>query len=117
MSEEHAVPLNTKSNYALLDSGATAHFLLQGTPVVNKQPTSNPLRIKLPDGSFIESTHTCNLNIPWLPSEITEAHIVPGLQHSSLISTRKFCDAGCTVRFDTDECKIFYKDKLVLAGI
>ena len=47
---------------------------------------------------------------------MTEAHIVPGLSHASLISTRKFCDAGCKVSFDEDECRIFYKNRLVLTG-
>ena len=102
--------------YAIFDSGATAHFIVQGAPVVNIRKALIPLKIKLPDGSFIESTHTCNLDIPWLPAHMTEAHIVPGLNHSSLISTRKFCDAGCRVIFDVDECKVYYEQKLVLSG-
>jgi hypothetical protein len=57
----------------------TAHFIVQGAPVVNIRKALFPLKIKLPDGSFIESTHTCNLDIPWLPAHMTEAHIVPGL--------------------------------------
>jgi hypothetical protein len=83
---------------------------------VNSKKALHPLKIKLPDGSFIESTHTCNLDIPWLPAHMTEAHIVPGLSHSSLISTRKFCDAGCKVTFDADECRVYYGQKLVLSG-
>jgi hypothetical protein len=115
--ESGTVPKSLLEQYALFDSGATAHFLVQGAPVINKKPVVIPLKIKLPDGNFIESTHTCNLNIPWLPTSVTEAHIVPGLQHSSLISTRKFCDAGCKVIFETEECKVFYKNELVLSGI
>lgn len=106
-----------EQQYALFDSGTTAHFLLQGVPVINKHVATKPLQIKLPDGSFIQSTHTCNLNIPWLPTSVTAAHIVPGLQHSSLILTRKFCDAGCKVIFEAEECKVYFNDKLVLAGI
>ena len=51
-----------------------------------------------------------------MPHEMTEAHIVPGLAHSSLISTKKFCEAGCKVVFDEEECRVYYKDKLVLSG-
>ena len=71
----------------------------------------------LPNGKIIHSTHTCNLDIPWLPAEMTE-HIVPGLTQFSLISTRQFCDAGCKVIFDKEECRICYKYKkrLVLSG-
>eukprot|EP00956_Cyclotella_meneghiniana_P038360 scaffold152903_cov63-Cyclotella_meneghiniana.AAC.1 len=47
---------------------------------------------------------------------MTEAHIVPGLSHDSLVATKKFCDAGCKVIFDADECHIHYKDQVVLTG-
>ena len=116
-SDEESTTNETKpTEYAILDSGATAHFIIKGAAVKNEQTTSNPLKIKLPDGTFIHSTHTCNLDIPWLPHEITEAHIVPGLSHSSLVATRKFCDVGCKITFDMDECRIYYKGKLVLSG-
>ena len=76
----------------------------------------NPITITLPSGSTIQSTHTCNLDIPWLPHHVTEAHIVPGLAHSSLVSTRKFCAAGCKVAFDEDECRVYYQGRLALVG-
>ena len=47
---------------------------------------------------------------------MTEAHIVPGLAHSSLISTHKFCAAGCKVTFDQQECRVYHKGQLVLVG-
>ena len=92
--------LGRRVEHAISDSGATAHFLIEGAPVVNLERAKFPIAIKLPDGKIIYSTHTCNLNIPWLPHAVTEGHIFPGLAHSSLISTRKFCDAGCRVAFD-----------------
>eukprot|EP00804_Cyclotella_cryptica_P000700 CCRYP_000984-RA/>CCRYP_000984-RA protein AED:0.37 eAED:0.21 QI:0/0/0/1/0/0/3/0/1009 len=103
-------------HYAIFDSGATAHFLVSTAHVVNKRPALKPLTIRLPNGKNIVSTHTCNLDLPWLPHSITEAHIVPGLSHSSLISTRKFCDAGCQVTLDQQSCKIYYQGALVLTG-
>ncbi|KAL7501873.1 hypothetical protein ACHAXN_001014, partial [Cyclotella atomus] len=116
VTKEHQTVPTFHRHYALLDSGATAHFLVEGAPVINKQLAKSPLKIKLPDGSYIQSTHTCNLNIPWLPKAVTQAHIVPNLAHSSLVSARKFCDAGCQVIFNVDECKVIYKDKTVLTG-
>ena len=101
---------------AISDSGATAHFLVEGAPAVNITPAKNPLSILLPNGKRIKSTHTCNLDIPWLPAHMTEAHIVPGLSHLSLISTRKFCDAGCRVVFDQSECRVYKDGILVLVG-
>ena len=47
---------------------------------------------------------------------MTEAHIVPGLAHASLISTRKCRDAGCKVMFDKEECRVYFENKLVLVG-
>ena len=102
--------------FALSDSGATGHFLVEGAHVVNKRIATKPLRITLPNDKAIQSTHTCNLDIPWLPKVMAEAHIVPGLVHASLISTRKFCDAGSKVIFDIDECRVYYKGELVLSG-
>ena len=73
------------ARWAIADAGATGHFVMAGAPVINVKPTINPIRITLPDDQTIMSTHTCNLNIPWLPAFMTKAHIVPGMAHSSLI--------------------------------
>jgi hypothetical protein len=102
--------------WAIADAGATGHFVMHGAPVINVKPTASPIKITLPDGQFILSTHTCNLNIPWLPSFMTEAHIVPGMAHSSLISIKKFCDGGCKVMYDMTEVRVMYKGKVVLSG-
>ena len=102
--------------YALSDSGASSHFLIKGSPAVNIKVAEFLIAIKLPDGSIIWSTHTCNLDIQWLPHKMTEAHIMPKLAHLSLISTKKFCEAGYKVVFDKTECRVYYKDELVLSG-
>ena len=106
---------STAIEYAISDSGATGHFLVEGAPVTNLQVADNAISITIPNGKSMTSTYTCNLDIPWLTNHVTEAHIVPGLAHSSLISTRKFCEAGYKVIFDTNEYKVYYKGKLVLA--
>ena len=62
------------------------------------------------------STHTCNLNIPWLPGIMDEAHIVPELAHASLISTQKSCNTGCKGMLNKEECRVYYKGRLVLTG-
>ena len=41
---------------------------------------------------------------------------MPGLSHSSLILTRKFCDAGCKVVFEQHECRVIYEERVVLVG-
>ena len=101
---------------AIADAGATAHFAIPGAPVINKKIASNPLTINLPDGEQLHSTHTCELDIPWLPRKARQAHIVPGLQHTSLISIKVLCDAGCKVSYDEERCKVYLKNKLVWHG-
>ena len=94
--------------HAISDSGATAHFIVDGAPVTNIKKADFPPRVTYPNGGFIYSSHTCNLDIPWLPDEMTEAHIVPGIE-ILLIATKKVCDARCQVVFDKEECRIYYK--------
>jgi len=102
--------------HAISDSGATGHLLVENAPATNICPASKPITITLHNGKTIKSTHTCDLDIPWIPSKMTQAHIVPGLAHSSLIFTKAFCDAGCKVSFGEFECRVYFKNKLMLAG-
>ena len=105
--------LNIVKNMAVADAGATGHFVLPGTPVTNIKIARHPLKINLPDGDYLASTHTCMMDIPWLPNEAKEAHIVPGLAHTSLISIKILCDAGCKVTYDDNECRKYYRKKIV----
>ena len=57
---------------AISDSGASGHFVLDHAPVINKKKAEYPIEIRLPDGKVIWSTHTANLDIPWLPSQVIE---------------------------------------------
>ena len=75
--------LKIAKNMAVADAGATGHFVLPGTPVINIKIERHPLKINLPDGDCLTSTHTYTLDIPWLPKEAKEAHIVPDLDTHS----------------------------------
>ncbi len=112
----HPTNNSTQTSTALSDSGATSHFIAEGAHVINKQVDHNPITITLPDGATLTSSHTCNVDIPWLRHSATKAHIVPGLAHASLLSTAKFCDAGYVVTFDAHHCKVFDGQTLVLKG-
>ena len=103
-------------HWGIGDAGATGTFLLPGAPVKNLRAATTPLKILLPDGGVIKSTHQCHLDIPWLPNEATKAHIVPGLAHTSLISIKQLCDNGCTVVYDKLACKVYFKHQLVWLG-
>ena len=94
--------INISIHQEISDAGATGHFFLPGTPFKNTNPATNPLTINLPDGDHINSTHTCQPDIPWIPEWAKEFHIVPGIAHTTLISIKLFCNAGCNVEYDTN---------------
>lgn len=72
-------------NMAIADTGAIAHFVILGAPVIDKHVTTSPLVINLPDNKQLHSTQTYELDTPLISRAARVAHIVPGLHHTSLI--------------------------------
>ena len=107
--------LTIAANKAIADTGATAIFILDNAKVDNKRIATKPLKINLPDGSTIWSTHVCDIQIPGLPQTLT-GHIVPSLKIASLIGIRPLCKAGCKVVFDNEKCEVWYNGTVILAG-
>jgi hypothetical protein len=62
------------------------------------------------------TTAACQLSLPQLPITAREAHILPGLTHSSLVSIGKLCDAGCEAKFDNQEVVITKNNINLLRG-
>jgi hypothetical protein len=60
----------------------------------------------MPNGTTIQSSHTCNLLLTDLPQQAWQAHILPGLVHNSLISVGKLCDNECSVTFTKDQVTV-----------
>jgi hypothetical protein len=56
------------ANQAIADTGAASMFIMEGADMVNKQVTTSPLTINLPDSKKIQSTHVCDIHIPGLPT-------------------------------------------------
>ena len=103
-------------NEAIADTGTTGHFMLPGAPMDDVQPAKHPIEIEMPNGTTERSTHTCQLQIPSVPKEVKEAHVVPGLSHSSLVLIKKLFKGGYEVKFKEKTCDVYYRGKLVLAG-
>ena len=85
----------------IVDTGATAHFTVPGAPVINQKVATNLLIINLPDGEQLKPTHTCELDIPWLTKANREAHIVPGLIHTSLILIKTLYDEAMMTKMQS----------------
>jgi hypothetical protein len=103
-------------NDGIADSGVTQIFVMEGTPVFNKQITTCPLKVALADGHLVMSTHMCDIVLPGLPTTLV-GHIVPELSIASLFGISVLTEAGCTVEFDNKKCVVKYNHKTILVGL
>jgi hypothetical protein len=106
----------TIKQWAILDSGATSHFLTTNAPATNIIPAAVPLIARLPNGDKVQSTHTCTLNLPALPVGARAAHIIPGLASHSLLSVVTMGNARCMVTFTKINCTIAYCGRTIICG-
>jgi hypothetical protein len=110
-------PLLKHNETALVDSGCTGHFLLSNFPCLNKNLTTNPLTVRLPNGQTMKSTHTATLDITQLSKSAKAAHIFPAMENNSLLSVGQLCDEGYCLLFSIDEVKILNeKQKNIMKG-
>jgi hypothetical protein len=70
----------------------------------------------MPNGTTIQSSHTCGLLLADLTQQARQAHILPGLIHNSLISVGQLCDNECSVTFTHDQVTVSRKGKEVMYG-
>ena len=102
--------------WAILDSGATSHYIMTTAPVRNKIKAINPVTVTMPNGTRVASTHECELDIPLLPQAARFGHILPSLAQHSLISVVKLCNAGCEVQFRNISCEVRHRGRVIMAG-
>jgi hypothetical protein len=106
----------TKNDTAILDSGCTSNFLSATAPCNNEQEAHVPLSVNMPNGTTIQSSHTCELLLADLPPQARNAHILPGLVHNSLISVGQLCDSGCNVTFTQEQVTVSRDRQCVMYG-
>jgi hypothetical protein len=94
------------SDTSILDSGCTSNFLSATAPCNNTQEAHVPLSVNMPNGTTIESSHTCDLLLTYLPPQARKAHILPGLVHNSLISLGQLCDSGFDATFTQEQVTV-----------
>ena len=63
--------------WAILDSGASSHFLIVGAPILHKRKTANPIKVTVANGEQVQSTHDGALDIPGLPPGARYAYVIP----------------------------------------
>jgi hypothetical protein len=70
----------------------------------------------MPNGTTIQSSHTCELLLTDLPPQARKAHILPGLVHNSLICVGQLCDNGCDVTFTQEQITVSMDGTCVMYG-
>jgi hypothetical protein len=70
----------------------------------------------MPNGTTIQSSHTCDLLLADLPPQARKAHILAGLVHNLLISVGQLCDNGCSVTFTQEQVTVSKNGKCVMYG-
>jgi hypothetical protein len=91
--------------------------LLVNAPCQNKVKSQNPLKVRLPNGDTMDSTHTASLDIPELSKSASIAHLLLGMVNHYLISVGKLCNEGYYVTFRIDAVAIYSSaGKSILKG-
>ena len=103
--------------WAILDSGASSHFLQINAPLLQKRKTKKPIIVTVANGEKASSTHEGFLDVPGLPAAARNAHVIPGIKHS-LLSIVQLSNAGCEVKFHKwgIDVEVRYRGKTVLRG-
>ena len=109
--------MNNIHNWAILDSGATSHFLVTQAHAEDIVPALRVMQVRLPNGNLVTTSHTCSLKIPNLPTKAKLTHIVPGLDGFSLIFIVTLCNAGCEVHLKDIICKVSYRGKTIISAV
>ena len=73
-------------HHSIADSGTTSHYLRTTCSVMDKVRVNEGIRVVLPNGKIITSTHQTYLNIPQYPKAARNAHILLALSHDVLIA-------------------------------
>ena len=82
------------------------HCIITNTQCVDRRIANNPIKIKMPNGGIITSTHIALLPQHNLPDNARKAHIFPGLQ-KPLISIGILCDNNYIAVFDAERVTIY----------
>ena len=73
----------------------------------HKTESMNPLKVRMPNGNTMDSTHTALLCIPDLSEASSLAHVSPGMAKNSLLSVGQLYKEGYYVTFNIYGVKIF----------
>ena len=98
------------------NSGCTEHYLDDLPKMFHKrEPSENPINVKLPNSSTMASTHQSQILLKTLSSQWKHAEIFPNL-HSSIILIGKLCYDECIVNFDKHKFIVIKNKDIIIEG-
>ena len=101
-----APALQPNKHYAILDSGATDHYLQHNpNPAYPSSKNYKSITVTLPNGATLKSTRDCTLPIRNMNKNAICGHVIPTL-NKSLLLIGKLCDANYTAVFTNKDVKI-----------
>ena len=109
-------PSPNDNNVAIIDSGASGHYLTVRANIAHKWKAKNPISVRLPNGVRITNTYEAHLSLPNLPASACLARIFKELSSVSLISIGQLCNVGCKATFEKNQVTIIHNDKIILKG-
>ena len=108
---------------AITDTGASGNYAPESALpyLVNHiahsdDPTAQPIKVELPNGQIIQSTHIAELNLPTLPKAARKVYIFRDLTCDTLLSVGVLCDAGLVAILTSEDVKFYHGPHLVLQG-
>ena len=112
------INLTNIREWAILDSGASSHFLQAEAPLIHKKKTASPVVVvTVANGNKVSSTHEGFIDVPGLTERARNAHMLPGIKHS-LFSIVRLCNAGCEVVFGKRGVNVIvrYNGRVIMTG-
>ena len=86
---------NIVSTAAILDSGASNHYLKTSVPLNKSKLTTVGPIVTLPNGETMTASHQSSLELQQLCHAGNRAYLFPSLQSANLLSIGQLCDDGC----------------------
>jgi hypothetical protein len=111
LNQPTSIPILSNTIQAKADSGASHHYWRIQDCSTLSNITKNPFgpTVRLPDNTTIKASHqgTVNFNSNQLSSNASNAHILPNLHNSSLISLGQLADDNCIPVLSKNEINIY----------
>jgi hypothetical protein len=105
--------LALKTGNTIADSGATQIFVIEGTPVIIKRVTTNPLTVSLANGHQVLLTHMCDIYIESLPFPLTW-HNISDLSIASIFGIHVLTKVGCKDTFSKTTRVVKYNGNIIV---